>query len=68
MFENMYLLNLPAINLHNINLLYPETHYERTMKSPLCFCRCPEKGEDSGRLRELWEERISSMSKILGSR
>ena len=56
MFENMFLLNLPAINLNNVNLLYPETNYERAMKSP--FCVCGENVGDEECLRELWEERV----------
>lgn len=67
MFENMYLLNLPSINLYNVNLLYPETHYERAVKSPFRVC-CTEKAEDEGCLKELWEERLDRMKEMVRGR
>lgn len=65
-FENMYLLNLPAINLYNINLLYSETHYERAMKSP--FHVCKKKAGDEGCLRELREGRLEKMKEMVRGR
>ena len=66
MFENMYLLNLPPINLYTANLLLPETYSERALRSPLCFCG--EKGADRGSLKELWEERMERMKEMVRGR